>query len=252
MGIGTEHSDRFKIYGGRNPRELPMYSLDWAARLLFLPKSTLKAWVFGSRWFERKSRRYRDFFPLIKPPNPNENMLSFVNLVEAHVLKSIRRKHLVRMEKVRDGLTILRQSHHETDHPLADIDLLAGGRDFFKKEYGILLNLGMGQQVAMDFLEIYLNRVERNPQGLANKLFPFTAIPVKVGKKVIEQDSKIIAIDPFVSFGKPIINGTGIPTDAIADRFRGGDNIETLCEEFDLPSIKVQYAIRYEDAQLAN
>jgi uncharacterized protein (DUF433 family) len=248
----VENGNNFKIYGGRNPRELPMYPLDWAARLLLLPKSTLKAWVFGSQWFETASRRYREFFPLIEPPSPNEHMLSFVNLVEAHVLKSIRRKHLVRMEKVRAGLTILRKSHPETNHPLADIDLLAGGRDFFRKEYGILLNLSMGEQVAMDFLEVYLSRVERNPQGLANKLFPFTALPLKVGRKVIEQDGKVIAIDPFVSFGKPIINGTGIPTDAIADRFRGGDSIETLCEEFDLPSIKIQYAIRYEEAQLAN
>jgi uncharacterized protein (DUF433 family) len=241
------------MYGGRDPRELPAYPLDLAARLLLLPQSTLKAWVFGASWRERKTSRYRTFLPLIEPPDRGEHMLSFVNLVEAHVLKAIRRKYYVHMEKVRDGLELLQKSHPETQHPLADVDLLAGGRDFFINEYGVLLNLGMGQQIALDFLSIYLSRVERNLKGLANKLFPFVTNPLRVGRRVVEQDSnsKVIAIDPYVSFGRPIINGTGIPTDAIADRFWGGDPIEVLVKEFDLPQVQIEYALRYENAQLA-
>jgi uncharacterized protein (DUF433 family) len=250
--VQNGNGNRFALYGGRDPRDIPLYPLDWAAQLLLLPKSTLKAWVFGAEWFEAKSRRVRQFLPLIEPPDRDDLTLSFVNMVEAHVLKAIRRKHYVRMDEVRDGLAILKTASPWTDHPLADIDLLAGGRHFFTKEYGSLLNVGMGKQIAMDFLEVYLSRVERNPQGLANKLFPFTAAPIRVGKQVIVQDTKIVAIDPYVSFGRPIINGTGITTDAIADRFFGGDPIEMLCDEFDLQRTDIESAIRYENAQLAN
>jgi len=80
------------IYGGRDPRDLPACSLDVAAAWLLVPKSTLRDWVFGASWTE-KDGTPRSFKPLIKPPDPDVQMLSFVNLVEIHVLKSIRRKH---------------------------------------------------------------------------------------------------------------------------------------------------------------
>ncbi len=249
--MATHNGNGFKIYGGRDPRELPAYPLDLAARLLLLPRDTLKAWVFGKVWFDRKEQRERTFFPLITPPEDSDQSLSFVNLVEAHVLKSIRRKHYVRMENVRTALAHLRDLHPEARHPLADIDLLAGGRDVFIREHSELLNLSMGKQIAMEFLALYLSRIERNVKGLAVKLFPFLALPVRVGQKVIEPDSnRVIAIDPYVSFGRPIINGTGISTDAIADRFWGGDDIDVLAKDFDRPLPEIQAALRYEHAQL--
>jgi uncharacterized protein (DUF433 family) len=247
------NANGFKIYGGRDPRDMPAYPPDLAARLLLLPPATLKAWVFGSEWFDKKEHQRRRFEPLIEPPNHADRLLSFVNLVEIHVLKSIRRKHLVGMEAVRTGIAHLKQLHPETQHPLADIDLLADGRAVFLQEHGTLLNLSMGKQIAMDFLVLYLRRIERNVHGLAVKLFPFVTMPIRVGKAAIEPDAgaRVIAIDPYISFGRPIIDGTGISTDAIADRFWGGDDIAILAKEFDRPEKDIQLALRYEHAQLA-
>ena len=253
MSGATTNGIDLTIYGGRNPRDLPAYPVDVAARLLLLPRSTLVAWVFGSTWYDKKANRIRRFQHLLDPPDPIEDrMLSFVNLVEAHVLKSIRRVHLVQMDKVRDGLEHLKEFYPQTAHPLADIDLLAGGRDVFIERHGQLLNVTMGKQLAMDFLVLYLRRIERNVKGFAAKLFPFTVKPIRVGRKIIEQDAeKLIAIDPYVSFGRPIINGTGIPTDAIAERFWGGDSIDVLVKEFNRPQVEIEYALRYENAQMA-
>jgi uncharacterized protein (DUF433 family) len=239
------------LYGGREPRDIPAYPVDLAARLLLLPASTLKAWVFGQVWKQKepgsKKTVERFFRPLLLPPNPAEHMLSFVNLVEAHVLKAVRRKYFVQMERVREVIEELKTSHH-TDHPLADVDLLAGGGSLYS-DHGQLLNLTMGKQVAMDFLRVYLSRIDRTIEGVATRLFPFVANPIKVGKRVIEQDIRIIAIDPYVSFGRPIINGTGIPTDAIADRFWGGDSIDELVNDFQVSKSDIEYALRYENAQ---
>jgi uncharacterized protein (DUF433 family) len=248
-GAATKSSD-LTIYAGRDPRDVPAYPVELAARLLLLPKSTLMAWVFGSTWHEKNSHGSRRFAPLIDPPNSAEHLLSFVNLVEAHVLKSIRRKNLGEMEEVRTTLEHLRQANPEIAHPLADIDLLAGGRDVFIRDYGQLLNAGMGKQVAMQFLVLYLQRVVRNTKGLTVKLLPFVTNPICIGDRVIEQDRRIIAIDPYISFGRPIINGTGIPTEAIADRFWGGDSIDVLVKEFERPQIEIEYALRYENAQM--
>lgn len=241
-------SGHIDLYGGHDPRDLPAYPLQVAARLLLLPKSTLKLWVFGDTWFDKKIGS-RSFKPLISPPTDQREVLSFVNLVEAHVLKALRRTHRVQMIQVRDGIEYLKK-RFSTDHPLADVDLLAGGREWYP-ELGTLVNLGMGRQVAMAFLRVHLQRIDRTMQGAALRLFPFVAPPIKVGKIVIEQDRKIVAIDPYVSFGRPIIHGTGIPTDAIADRFWGGDSIDDLIDDFKVDKTAIEYALRYENAQSA-
>lgn len=43
--------------------------------------------------------------PLIQLPDPDEPLLSFTNLVEAHALKAIRRRHGVTVQRVRPALT---------------------------------------------------------------------------------------------------------------------------------------------------
>src|SRR5216684_2043806 len=99
----TQNPGDSSLYGGHDPRHLPLYPADVAARILLVPLSTLKTWVFGAVWYDRQAQRDRRFEPLIMPPDPDTQMLSFVNLMEAHVLKSIRRKHKVQMVKVRDA-----------------------------------------------------------------------------------------------------------------------------------------------------
>lgn len=238
------------LYGGRDPRELPVYPLETAARFLLLPKSTLKAWVFGATW-KPKGQPRRVFNPLIEPPDRNQQMLSFVNLVEAHVLKAIRRKFYVRMEQVRPSIEHLKQ-RFDTQHPLADVDLLAGNRGLFleDKQHGQFLNIGMGKQIALGFLSAYLNRIDRQLDNeRAIKLFPFVILPFKVGKRIIQHDARIVAIDPYTAYGRPIINGTGIPTKEIAERFWGGDSMPDLMEDFGRTQVEIEYALRWENAQ---
>ncbi|HEV3109127.1 MAG TPA: DUF433 domain-containing protein [Candidatus Binataceae bacterium] len=248
MSTGSENGSDFRLYKGGDPRYLPAYPVELAAHLLLLPKSTLKAWVFGATW-KPKGMPLRFFEPVIDPPDRSEQMLSFVNLVEAHVLKAVRRKHLVHMIKVRDAIEHLKDEF-ATQHPLADVDLLAGGKDLFLQEHGQLLNLTMGKQIAMEFLTVYLNRIDRD-LGRAVKLYPFVVQPLRIGNEVIDQDSRVIAIDPYVSYGRPVINGTGIPTDEIAERFWGGDSIDELVEAFGRTKTEIEFALRYEKAQVS-
>ncbi len=168
------------------------------------------------------------------------------------------------MIKVRDAIEILRQKF-ETLHPLADVDLLAGGTEMYLEEVGQLLNVGMGNQIGMDFLRAYLGRIDRHfdagssaspALAPAMRLYPFVVPPVQVGKRktakvIIEDRSKLISVDPYVYFGRPVITGTGIPTEAIAERFWGGDPISDLVRDFERNQAEIEYAIRYEDHQLA-
>jgi uncharacterized protein (DUF433 family) len=237
----------FRLYGGKDPRDLPAYPLAMAAKFLLLPKSTLRVWVFGDTWTE-KGGNVRSFKPLIVPPDRSEPILSFVNLVEAHVLKTIRRKHRIQMIMVRQAIDDL-ANLYQTEHPLADVDLLAGGAELFASRYEALLNLSMGRQIALHFLRMHLSRIERNIQNHSARLYPFVISPKRVGSELIDQDNRVIAIDPYISYGRPTLSGTGIPTDAIAERFWGGDSIEELAEDFGRTVTEIEYALRYERAQ---
>src|SRR5437762_9812931 len=96
-------------------RELPAYGVAEAAHYLLVPRATLRAWVAGMSYGSDGERRF--FKPVIQPTSPVA--LSFINLIEAHVLAAIRRKHRVNMPAVRRTVDFLKKEFGSA-RPLAD------------------------------------------------------------------------------------------------------------------------------------
>jgi uncharacterized protein (DUF433 family) len=173
--------------------------------------------------------------------------LSFINLVELHVLSAIRRLHKVKMYKARDAVLNLRK-HFETRHPLAEIDIDSDGVDLFVEHSGKLINLSAGDQLAMlELVRAHLRRIERI-EGIAARLYPFTRLP-RISAGQIEEVPKYVAIDPFVSFGRPVIAGTRIPTEIIAERWDAGDSVTDLADDYDREIVEIDEALRFERSQ---
>jgi hypothetical protein len=168
------------IYGGRDPRDLPIYALDEAAFILGLAPSTLKAWTFGNRWHE-PSGRLRTYEPLIIPPEPTDRLLlSFTNLIEAHVLHAIRRIHKIKMKKVREAMAGLRQDL-KSQHPLAEQDIYTVGKNLLIDVYGNYVNMSAGKQAEMaQVIQIYVKRIERDESRIA-RFYPFSVDPIIEG-----------------------------------------------------------------------
>ena len=76
-------------------RELPAYGVAEAAHYLLVPRATLRSWLAGMSYGKGSDRRR--FRPVIQPAATSPVALSFINLIEAHVLAAIRRKHRVDM-----------------------------------------------------------------------------------------------------------------------------------------------------------
>ncbi|HVA89557.1 MAG TPA: DUF433 domain-containing protein, partial [Chloroflexota bacterium] len=57
-----------------------------------------------------------------------------------------------------------------------------------------------------------------------------------------------IVIDPRISFGRPTIEGRGVPTEAIAARYAAGDNLEFLAYDFNLTQDQLKDALWFEDS----
>jgi uncharacterized protein (DUF433 family) len=231
------------LYAGNDPREIPNYGISEASLYLRIPVATLRSWVKG-RPYKLKSGRREYFKPLIALPNENRPYLSFANLVEAHVLNAIRRNYNVKLYKVRKALDYLQQAF-PSKHPLVDQTFETDGKDLFISSLGPLINASQYGQYAMkEVIEIYLQRIERDSSGFPRRLYPFVGNPDS-------QAPKLIMIDPFISFGRPVITGTGISTAVIHERREAGEEISELVEDYGRSRAEIKEAIRYESKQAA-
>jgi uncharacterized protein (DUF433 family) len=228
------------VYGGQDPRAMPAYSIPEAAHYLQMPPSTLRWWVKGWAYCTEAGQQFSS--PLIALPTLPEQgplLLSFVNVVEAHVLDALRRGHRIAMHRVREALSYL-EEHFPSSHPLADQRFETDGIDLFIDKYGQLINISQDGQLAMrNVLRMYLNRIERNAAGVPVKLYLFT-------RSRQADEPKVVAMDPYVSFGRPVLVGTGIPTAVIAERYKAGESIQALADDYERPPYDIEEAIRCE------
>lgn len=222
----------------RDLREVPVYTIAEAAGYLGVPKATLRSWVVGRKYPVITGERF--FVPLVEIAGPKLKHLSFLNLVEVHVLNAIRRTHHIALPKVRQALDYLRKQLHSR-HPLADQQFETNGVDLFVTYYGRLMNITQSGQYAMrELIGEHLRLVRRDPQGVPVKLFLFPSRSERRDRK------PPIVIDPRVSFGQPVLAGTGIRTSVLAQRFDAGDTIPQLAEDYGRPSEQIEEALRFE------
>lgn len=222
---------RNTLYGDRDPRDIAAYPQVEAARYAGVPLATLRRWV-GER---------EDTPAVIELPEGSAGQLSFYNLVEAFVLGALRRRHHIPLQQLRKDVRALRRLHPSVNHPLADLDLSTSARDVFVDSSRYLTNVSRGGQLAIvDLLQPFLARVEKSPKG-AVRLFPVTrSEPAK--------SPRLITIDPRVAFGRPVIAGTGIPTAVVHERWKAGDSVSALAEDYDRTPEEIEEALRYEAA----
>jgi uncharacterized protein (DUF433 family) len=209
--------------------EFPAYGVSEAAHYLRLPYQTLRYWLTG---FSKQK-------PIILMAG--DNRLSFMNLLECHVLAGMRRYYNLRLPKVRSALLQL-EKQSPSRHPLVDRPLETNGVDLFLRDLGGLVNLSRhGQSEMGAFLEVHLQRIEHDPSGLF-RFFPF--VMERSGK-----EPKFILIDPKVGFGKPVIAGTGIHTATVVARFNARESVDDLAREYGRTKQEIEEAIRWEQAQ---
>jgi uncharacterized protein (DUF433 family) len=232
-------TNKLDVYGGADPRELPAYGILEAAHYLDIPGTTIRSWVCG-RTFPAKSGTRRSQ-RVVEPADPRTLQLSFVNLLELHVLGAIRRHHQVQLPNVRSAVKYLATAF-ASKHPLIDEEMWTNGTDLFAKKLGHLVNLSREGQFAMqEMLGLYLNRIDRDAAGLAIRLFPFTRATATTADA-----PRLIVIDPRLAFGRPVISGTRIPTSDVFERFKAGDSPDQLTREYGRTPEEIFEAIRYE------
>lgn len=223
------------IYGGRDPKKVPAYSITSAARYLQLPATTVRDWVAG-RTFPTKAGVGRSA-PIILAADPDRYILSFQNLVEVYVLSAIRRER-VPLDRVRRAVENLSKEFH-TDHPLADKEIFTVGRSMVIDELGKVVDAASGQLSIRRVVAAHLKRIEKDPHGVPIRIYPSST-------GVAAAPGRAIAIDPRVQFGRPCIAKTSVPTEIVASRYKAGDSREALARDYRLTVDQIEEALRYE------
>lgn len=222
----------------------PNYGYLEAAAFLHLPPETLRYWIS------------RDSGPVVKPAKAKPPILSFKNVVECYVLDIIRRAHRISMPKVKfsvDTLRALQEAKHlmQSDHPLADHDLKTDrGKIYVYDVQGRIVNLTAGGQIEVpEWVEPFLKRVVRDREGVARQFHPLLRRYESFEK--IQLDPEYVTVNPRISFGKPVIAGTGITTEIIAGRLMAGDSEQELAREYGRTLAEIKAAAEFQGVPIA-
>ena len=141
------------------------------------------------------------------------------------MLTAIRRKHHIGLPTIRRSINYLVKKLG-SKRPLLEEQFATHGADLFVERVGQIINLSKNGQIEMaDLIRAYLERVERDTKGVPIKLYPFM-------RSQPREQPRTVVIDPRVSFGKPVVAGTGIPTAVLAEQFKAGDTVPVLAKDY--------------------
>jgi uncharacterized protein (DUF433 family) len=129
----------------------------------------------------------------------------------------------------------------KTEHPLSQKQFSTDGVDLFIEQVKYLVNTSRSGQLAMkQVLNSLLTRIEWDERNIAVRLFPFIEPTEK------DFSHKILTIDPNISFGKPTITGTRVPTKVVTQLYDAGDSIEDIASDYNCTQEQIEKAILFE------
>jgi uncharacterized protein (DUF433 family) len=162
-------------------------------------------------------------------------------LVEAHVLRSLRTEHGVPVKALRKAL-LYAEKKLDIDRLLLREELRTAAGKLFLDRYGELIELTASGQLAMRRLfEEHLKRVEWDSSHFPVRLYPFLSA-------LAPSSERLIAIDPRVAFGRPVVLRRGVSTSTIAARLDAGESVGEIAADYDLKSFEIEQAVVYERA----
>ena len=230
-------------------RELPSYSITEAAHYLAIPPSTLKSWFRGYKGVT--GRRYP---PMIKPADPQHFLLSFYNLVEAHILDAARRRG-VNTRRLRIAV----EWANETlpgDHPLLTHEFATAGKRIFVQKlqrrtveasrYGQVVDLRLAP-----VLKKFLKTIIRGEDDLPIEIHPIRPGARKTKKTDKQKRTYVLesplAINPKICSGRPVVKGTDVLASVLRIRFHASEPASALAKDYGIDTSEIYKVVKYLD-----
>jgi uncharacterized protein (DUF433 family) len=209
---------------------VPAYRIMEAARYARTSNQTIRNWE-KIRGNQRVVSRRED-----------REDLSYLQLIEVGVVAAMRKAN-VKLKTIRDARKYLSEKF-DSPYPFAQYRFKTDGKELFmdydqieKSEKDKLLNVtARGQLAWTDILSKLLLEFEYD-----------TEIGTVLRWKVAGNDSPIL-IDPRIAFGSPHVNG--VPTWVLRDRWKIGESIGDIADDYELAKDLVTAALRFESVEV--
>lgn len=223
---------------GEDSRDLATYTIDEAALFLGMPSGTLRKWFCGVDPLLTPALIVRSFV-----------LLSFRNLVDAHIVQAARNYHKVPMQRIRDAL-VEAESEAGSKHPLQDKNIKIFARCLVRIEPGrgkrkrSVVNLSLhGQRGIPEVVELYTRRIVVDASGSPIALYPWRHWQT-------DDTARPVSISPNVMSGRLVVRGTRIPLAVLATEARDRTP-EDLARDFNLSVDLVREALSHFDRKAA-
>lgn len=216
---------------------LPAYTLAGAARLIGARPSTLQIWFRGRHAYESKGRKQPAVTRVLQTDAGPREPLSFIDVVAAHVVHTIRKGYKLPLKNVRKAVSYIEDMKGDLMF-LASKDFYYDYKNLFLQIGPLLVSLSEGGQVVeKQIIKDGLKQIAYDDDGYAGKFFPTAN----------GQLQKQFAINPAINFGRLSIARLGVDTNAVADRFVAGEKIIDIAKDYGATADEVEDAIRWHD-----
>ena len=226
---GAESGSRHLLPGLPPPTLRPVYTMTELVRYAKTSRSTARAWLRGYEYRTIGGPR------AARPAAGNrgsEELLTFYDLVEVAAIAAARRVG-VPLQRLRTAIDAGRNLYG-WERPLVMERFKHDGHDIFVQDpdSGQPVNLSRWVRSRRAHIREVLKDLDYETE-MAARWWP------------AGRDGGIL-VDPAVSFGRPVIEPSGVSTIAVLERWRAGELIEELAEDYGIPPSRIESALRYE------
>ncbi|HEX9797864.1 MAG TPA: DUF433 domain-containing protein [Anaerolineales bacterium] len=234
MSANTDQDQRHRAL-----LEAPAYPTAEAARLVGLSAGQVKRWLRGYD-FDYRTKEQPQLRHSKKPPvvprvkRKRSTYASFLDIIDLLLVQKFLEEDIslqqvrVEFEEAKSVLGV--------DHLGYETFFTLGRKVFLEIDSSWILALSSGGQMAIDQLIRDLgHQIEFDEQTkLAIRWYP------------LHPDRRVV-IDPFVSFGRPVISGRRVTTSNIYDFFIAeNERVDVVCEWMGVEKAEVQSAVELE------
>ncbi len=209
----------------REPYGQGIYTVGDAARLTAIPRASISRWLWKS--------------PLWTPQEvvPGEVLsLSFSDLMEIRFVHAFR-QHGVSLQHIRQALAKAREIF-DLDYPLSTLRFKTDGRKIFAdvlpqgaRSQRWLIEMPSGQHSFEFILRHLYEGLEWNDAGRVQSWRP---------------RSDRVILDPNRSFGEPIVDGEGVPTEILASAYFAEQSVDAVAKWYEVDRASVEDAVEFE------
>jgi uncharacterized protein (DUF433 family) len=206
----------------------PRYSFAEVDRIVRVSPGTSSRWLKGYHfWYDTQ----RHEMPPVTPTAETKEAASFVDLMEVAAIGELRKKgfSFKRIRRINSYCRL----YLKEPRPLVTQKFKVAGQDIFLDvDFDVLVDVGReaGMLAWREVLRPFLEDVEYE-NDLARRWWP-------LGRE------HMVVVDPDYGFGLPVVEGTGVRTEIIAERHRAGDATDEIAYDFDVTTRQINDALR--------